>query len=115
MKSETEQLEYKWKDVTFQVRAHATAKDRYEIDLLYDVDKTGKAVVPRGLLHRTAIARFVTGWAGVTEGGQPVPFSLENLERLPAGEDDVILLLGSFVINRTGLFPTEAEAAEKKE
>ena len=106
-------LEHKWKDITFRVRAQATAGDRFEIDILYDVDK-GVVVVPRRELYRTLIKRFVVGWEGVTEDGKPVPFSLENLERLPADNEDVILFLGSFIVNKSGLFPAAEESSEKK-
>ena len=110
-------LEFQWHDVRFFVRARATAEDRFEINLLYDVDKAqeGKVVVPRRALYLTLIERFVKGWEGVTQDGQAVPFTLDSLKRLPADqEDDVILYLGSFILNNTGLFVTREDGEKKK-
>lgn len=103
-----------WNGVNFHVRAKGTAGDRFELNMLFDVDIQGKVKVPRRELYRTLISRFVTGWDGVEEDGKAVPFSLENLDRLPVdGNEDVILLLGSFIFNKSGLFPTAEEAARK--
>ncbi len=110
-------LEFKWKDVTFKVRGVATSEDKFEINVLYGVDKEGKLKVPRSQFYRTAIKRFVKGWEGVTTDGKPVPFSMEALGNLPIDPDgeDVMILLGSFIINTCGLFPTAAEAERKNE
>lgn len=115
LQKQTEHLEFKWKDVTFTVRGRGTAEDKFEIDVLYDVDKAGTVKVPRREIYRTLIARFVTGWHGVTEGGKTVPFSLEALGRLPvAPQEDVILDLGSFIFNHCGLWPKTEETEPKK-
>lgn len=105
---------FEWEDVKIKVRAHATAGDRFELNMLYDVDTKGRVEVPRRRFYVTVIERFVESWEGVNEDGKPVPFSIANLERLPVkGTDDVILLLGAFIINRCGILPGK-EGAERK-
>jgi len=107
-------LEFKWQDVTFQVRSTGTAEDRFAIDILYDVDKNNQVNVPRKEVYLTLIERFVTGWSGVTVDGQPVAFTIQNLGNLPADpKEDIILLLGAFIFKHCGLWPDAEEAARK--
>lgn len=93
-------LTFKWKDVTFHVREKATAGDQHDLVTLVQSNKDGKAEIPRNRWYRKAIELFVESWEGVTENGSTVPFSLSALESFPANkEEDVILLLGSFIHN----------------
>lgn len=112
----TKHEEFVWRDVAFKVRTSATVGDRYEVDMLYEVDAKGVVKVPRREMYLTLIERFVDGWRGVTEEGRAVPFSLPALLTLPScGNEDPVLLLGAFVLNRCGLFPTTEDAARKKD
>jgi len=104
-------LKFTHKELTFTVRAVATAGDKYEIDCLYDVKGDGLEI-NRRMFYLTLIERFVTGWEGVTENGKPVPFSLANLLSLPYDhEDDIVIILGSWITNHVGIFK---QADDKK-
>ncbi len=111
LKGRKPDLEFQWHDIKFMVRQEATREDRFELNILYDVDKKGKVEVPRGQIYKTLITRFVTGWHGVTEDGNAVPFSLEAMARLPLNGDneDVYLLLGAFIVKHTGIFTVNEE------
>ena len=91
---------YKWKDVTFYLRPHATSGDRHSLTMLGDLDN-GKASIPRSIFYRRAIELFVTRWEGVTAEGKAVPFSMLNLDSLPTimEEGDLLCELGSFIYN----------------
>lgn len=114
-----EPLEFKWKDVTIAVRARATNEDRFEINMLYDVDKKGSVRIPRESrrdFYRTLISRFVVSWKGVTdEKDAEVPFSMETFFNLPPDpQDDIVLLLGAFIYEKTGIALTHAEEKKTK-
>lgn len=115
----TQELEFKWKDVTFKIKAKATRGDQYEMhaSMAGDVSvEDGKIIKAKpSHLFPWLIEHFVTGWHGVVdEHGKPVPWALKNLYDLPAEPgEDLILILGSYILNHTGVAPAR-EADERK-
>ncbi len=106
-------LTFKWKDLTFHIRSKATRRDQYEMHatMADAVDlKDGRTIVAKAsLLHPWLIERFVTGWEGPKE-----PWSLDALYNQPADPgEDLILVLGSYILNHCGLV-VSAEQAERK-
>lgn len=107
-----ESVVFKWKDITFHIRPKALAGDKHELVTLGELDEKGQSRIPQNRLYRKLIERFVTSWEGVTEGGKAVPFSLQNLERLPVDrEEDVLLVLGGHIM--AVCFPREDESKKK--
>lgn len=107
-----ESVRFKWKDVVFHLRPKATAGDKHELVTLGELNEKGRSVIPQNKLYRKVIERFVTGWEGVTEGGKAVPFSVENMERLPMdGKEDVFLVLGGHIM--ATCFPMDDESKKK--
>lgn len=106
-------LEYKWKDVVFYIRSQATAGDKHEMVVKMtresEIDKDGKITGKRSDNFPFIIERFVEKWEGVTyENGIAIPWSIENLYKLPADpKEDIVILLGSYIFNHTGLAPVD--------
>jgi len=117
---QTKTVDFKWKDITFKVRAAATRGDRHDKNMLLfsHTDGTGKVIPPTlQEVQEFLIRQFVTGWEGVEKGGKAVPFSWENLNGIPDSDvegidEDVIFLLGNFVSENCGLF--SRKEAERK-
>lgn len=107
-----ESLPFKWKDITFHIRSKALAGDKHELVTLGELDGKGRSVIPQSKLYRKIIERFVISWEGVTEDGKAVPFSVENLERLPMDpKEDVFLVLGGHIMGVC--FPKDDEHKKK--
>ncbi len=108
-------LEFKWQDVTFKIKAVAEARDKFELDLLYEVDKTpGEVRIPRREMYLALIRQFVMSWSGVTDSeDKEVPFTLDALLALPPVYDEkgeVVMQLGAFIWKNTGI----SDSFEKK-
>jgi hypothetical protein len=109
------ELEYRWHDVAFKIRARATVRDKSAMaDLFADTVEDGKFKASKTKLYPWVIERFVTGWEGVMDDGKkPVPWSLDALMSLPADEEnDIIMVLGAFILNHTGM--RKADESKKK-
>jgi hypothetical protein len=101
-------LEFKWKDITFQIRSTAMSGDKFAISMSSPIEN-GRQTFSLTAYYRKIIELFVIGWQGVTEDGKDVPFSLDALGRLPVdANNDVFILLASFILNNTG-FSADAE------
>lgn len=106
-------LKFDWKGITFHIRRQATRRDQYEMHAIMAGDvgiKDGKTIMVKGeKLHPWLIERFVTGWTGPAE-----EWSLEALYNQPADPgEDLILTLGSFILNHCGLVVTREQAELK--
>lgn len=106
------ELTYTHKDLTFTIRGMATRGDQYEMHAIMGEGvqiKDGKVIKVSSLkLYPWLIERFVTGWSEKT------PFSMQALMGQPADPgEDLIIILGSFILNHTGIAVTQ-EMAEVK-
>lgn len=114
-------LTYTWKDVTFKIRARATRGDQYDMHATaaggMEIEDGRLITTKPGVLFPWVIGRFVEDWTGVVdEEGNPVKWSLENLMALPSEpEEDLILILGSYIFNRVGLVPSKEQEELKKD
>ena len=108
-------LRFAWGDVTFLVKPQTTSGDKFEIDMAgRPVGNTGQVEFSPAEFYRTLVRQFVVGWEGVTSEGKPVPYSYENLMRLPAQSgDDVVIRLGIFIVENTDVTGGKGEAALK--
>lgn len=103
-----ENLKYTIGDVTFLVRAQATVRDKFELDVAGDWNKDGKFVLNVGTAYRKLVELFVVGWEGVTQDGKPAPYSFDALMGLPADAvSDWILKLGTYIASTTGIIVGE--------
>jgi hypothetical protein len=100
-----EPLEFVYKDVTFIIRATATARDKFAVDMCGEFTD-GKFVLDRVAFYHKLIQLFVTGWRGVTQDGKDVPYRYDTMMTLfPADPNlDVFLKLGTFIAAETGIF-----------
>lgn len=119
LKRHSQELEYKWKDVTFRIRERATRGDQYDMNaaMLEGTEvKDGRVIRTNAArLFPWLIERFVMGWSGVHEGGKPAEWSLANLRALPAEPgEDLIMVLGSYILNHTGIVPEQEHEDRKK-
>jgi len=110
---EHRELEFKWRDVTFHIRGRATRRDQYEMHatMADGVEiQDGRVIKAKAsALYPWLIDRFVTGWTGPAE-----KWSLEALYSQPADPgEDLILVLGSYILNHCGLTVSQEQAALK--
>lgn len=106
-------LTFKWKDTVFHIRSKATRRDQYEMHstMADSVEiQDGKTITASASkLYPWLIERFVTGWEGPKE-----PWSLEALYSQPAEPgEDLILVLGSYILNHCGLVLSEGQVERK--
>lgn len=102
-----------WEGVTFHYRTEATVHDRFVLDTSGEMQKDGTLRFNTRAFVETLIGLFVTGWEGVTAGGQPVPYSLEDLKRLPISAGaELILKLGDEIHKHVDMFKKQGEPAK---
>ncbi len=110
---ESKELTYKHGDTTFHIRSRATRRDQYDMHAAM-ADGTeiqdGKIIKTHaGVLYPWLIERFVTGWTGPAE-----KWSMEALYNQPAEPgEDLILGLGAFILNHSGLVLSQEKAELK--
>jgi len=102
-----EPLAFKYKDVTFMVKAQAVDSDRLEFLSAGQIDGR-RMTIPAAEFRRALIRSMVIDWRGVTLDGKPVPYSFETFMTLfPRHEHkgrSVIEDLCGFIIEKTDLF-----------
>lgn len=97
-------LEFQYEDVTFLVKAKASAGDRMDVKTSGRWDKGGYHFsTPE--FNRAIIRRMVLGWRGVTLDGKDVPYAFETMDNyFPiTGDEDVYNALGVFIVEKTGI------------
>lgn len=104
-------VEYKHKDVTFLVRKNATVADRLAIDCAGVLEKDGRVRFDLRNYYEVLIKTFVVGWAGVTRAGKDVAYSYDLLmNNFPmSDEGDLLIKLGTFISEQTGLYQKKEE------
>lgn len=110
-------LPYKWRDVTFFIRPQATVGDKTDMTHEFSGEIIdGKYQVKKTNIFPWVVERFVMSWQGVKdEADKDVPFSMHALRSLPSDpQEDIILALGAFIMNHTGLTNEAAQGDKKK-
>lgn len=108
--------EWKHGDVTFYFRPSISGGDKFNLTTAGVLAEDGHVVYKPMELYRALVKIFVTGWDGVTENGKKVPYSYELLStRFPASDEDMILKLGLYIGQKTGILKTKDEAKEVRE
>lgn len=105
-------LEFKWRDVTFFYRGDITVGDRYRVLNSGNVMDGDKIMFRPWDLYKTLIETLVVGWTGVTENGKSIPYSFDTLmNKLPADmTTDIVSVLGLEIAKKTGFFSGEDNA-----
>lgn len=108
-------IDYKSKDgIIFQIRGEATRGDQMQMKVASGesskLAEDGKSVHVNAMaLYPWLVKRFVTGWS------QKEAWSYEALEAMPADPtEDLIFVLGSFILNHVKGLTQTAEAESKK-
>lgn len=112
-KSKAETVEFKYEDVVFFIKPHATEEDRMIVNLS-GAREGDRVVFSRSEYCKTIIKCMVTGWKGVTEDGKEVPYSFDLLSNFPRVKDrNVYIDLGSFIIENTDIARTPEDGLKK--
>ena len=100
-----EPLEFKHEDMSFLIRPHASEGDRMEVTMSGSY-RDGAFVFSRPEFNRALVRRFVVGWKGVKMDGKEVPYAFDLLDHhFPiSGKDNIFVLLGIFIVEKTGIF-----------
>jgi hypothetical protein len=102
-----EPLRFKHKDVTFLIKPIATVGDRLEIQLIGELIGD-KIRFDKAEFSKVMIRNFVIGWEGVTEDGEPVPWSVDTfMTRFPDQDTGSELL--DFIRQNTDIFRKAVE------
>lgn len=112
-KHKSDPLEFKYEDVVFFIKPHASEEDRMVVNLS-GVREGDRVVFSRAEYCKTIIKCMVTGWKGVTEDGKEVPYSFDLLSDFPRVNDhNVYIDLGSFIIEKTDISRAPEDGLKK--
>lgn len=115
---EHKSLTFERNGVTFHIRGAATRGDQYEMHAAMAEGteiRDGRVIkTSASRLYPWLIARFVTGWSETQEtNGAKI---LEAIMAQPATPgEDLILVLGAFILNHTGMVLSEGQVALKND
>lgn len=103
-------LAFRWKDVSFRIRAVATDADKQAMILQFP-ERTREASAV--IAYTWVIERFVISWEGVTDAtGKTLPWSIEALQQIPCDDQqDALSALGYFILTHVEGFATITEKA----
>jgi len=118
---QSNELEYKWHDVVFKIRSKATTGDKHKIveavSEMTELRKNGSFNTEIVKIAPLLVSMFVIGWSGVVDGnGDEISWSLENLYALPSDpKEDIVLTLGTFIMNNTDAIIDKNATVKKKD
>jgi hypothetical protein len=114
LKLDDRPAEFVWNDVRIYFRTKVTVGDKFAIDTAGTHIEGDKVQYKPWDFYLTMIRVFVTGWDGVTEGGNKVAYSYDNLlNRLPSdSSEDLVMKLGLQIAKTNGLIGSENQEAK---